>query len=98
MFQNNLLCILKNVACTCLLTFWGEEQKVQVLLQRNPAVAFLHLKKCFLLFYLYAVESFRTVPLNVLGLFFFFNSFLRLLLFFFFLIFGNLHEFLKYPH
>lgn len=71
MFQNNLLCILKNVACTCLLTFWGEEQKVQVLLQRNPAVAFLHLKKCFLLFYLYAVESFRTVPLNVLGLFFF---------------------------
>lgn len=94
MFQNNLLCILKNVACTCLLTFWGEEQKVQVLLQRNPAVAFLHLKKCFLLFYVYTVESFCTVPLNILGLFFFLNYFFI----FFFLIFGNLHEFLKYPH
>lgn len=40
--ENSLLYILKNITQTCLLTFWGKEQKVRVMLQRNLAVAFLY--------------------------------------------------------
>lgn len=104
-FENNVLCILKNVAHTYLLTFWGKEQKMQVLLQRNLAVVgfFFHLTKMFCLVLSIYCRIILHNTFQCAWPFFFvvvvLSYFLRLLLFFsFFFNLCNLLEFLKYPY